>query len=100
MQRTLTLKPTHELYPRVGWPADDGDLCVVLGTAVVGRLLRVNAGPAAGAWSWSITQTEIALRVMPSHGRAESLDDARAVLAQIFADQPAALLDRVVRAAP
>ncbi len=93
--RTLTLRPVHEQWPAAGWPPDENDLSVIYRGVSVARITRIGNGQAAGEWSWSITWTEIALRFMPSHGRASSRDDAVQEIGSRFSTVPDEILARV-----
>src|SRR5262245_8942186 len=52
---TLRLRHIGDQYPHNRWPRDGTDWVVMSGETIVGRIMRLNGGPADGRWLWSIT---------------------------------------------
>jgi hypothetical protein len=74
----LKLRRAADQFPDAGWPPDNGHLVVMRGDEVIGTLRRMDGGPQAGNWSWSITALYVPPGIMTLHGTADTRDEARA----------------------
>ena len=63
---------------------DDG--CAHDGDQLVGRVMRVHAGPQGGMWQWSMTvQVRRPVDIMPTSGTAASRSAAKAAVEACYA---------------
>jgi hypothetical protein len=75
----LILKRASASRPSGEWNEDDFD--VLADGAVVGRIFKANATPAATAWMWTLAFGHHEDR-MPTHGYAESREAAMTAFAK------------------
>lgn len=75
----LTMRPTGLEGPV---QRDEPDFVVLSGGLVVGRIYRIQAGPQQGRWFWSVTGVHAAPVVMRITDRADTLEAAKAQLAE------------------